>query len=112
MANTMRCASTLRRYRNWEGGISFQVRSKGQVTLTHPGQKHDEHRLERLARTKKAGAAGNPTYAMITSRSYHVGLVNVARLNGSLSSITDSVDLETSHALGTRNGDEVIKSEH
>ena len=59
----------------------------------------------------KNGNAGNLTYAMITSRSYHVGLVQVAKVDGSVSSITDSIDLETWHALGTRDGHEIIKGE-
>ena len=59
----------------------------------------------------KNGIAGSPTYAMITSRSHHSGLVNVAKLDGSVSSITDSIDLKIWHALGTRNGREVIEGQ-
>jgi hypothetical protein len=59
----------------------------------------------------KNGISGNPTYAMITSRSYHIGLVQVAKVDGSVSSITDSIELEVWHALGTRDGREVVKGE-
>ncbi|MEO1617541.1 MAG: DUF1559 domain-containing protein, partial [Planctomycetota bacterium] len=59
----------------------------------------------------KDGIAGNPTYAMITSRSYHVGLVQVAKVDGSVSSITESIDLDVWHALGTRAGREIIEGE-
>ncbi len=48
---------------------------------------------------------------MITSRSQHIGLVHVAKVDGSVSSITESIDLDTWHALGTRNGHEVIEGE-
>ncbi len=56
----------------------------------------------------KDGIAGNPTYAIITSRSHHVGLVQVAKLDGSVSSVSDSIDLSIWHALGTRSGREAI----
>lgn len=55
----------------------------------------------------KNGIAGNPTYAMITSRSHHVGLVQVAKLDGSVSAVSESIDLEIWHALGTRSGREI-----
>lgn len=55
------------------------------------------------------GMAGNPTYATINSRSHHTGLVQVANVDGSVASITDSIDIQTWHALGTRYGGEVIQ---
>ncbi|MEM9645076.1 MAG: DUF1559 domain-containing protein [Planctomycetota bacterium] len=51
----------------------------------------------------KNGSAGNPTYAIITSRSFHQGLVNVALVDGSVQSISESIDLDIWHAMGTRN---------
>ncbi len=56
----------------------------------------------------KNGNTGNPTYAAITSRSFHVGLVHSARLDGSVASVTESIDLVIWRALGTRNGHEVV----
>ena len=47
------------------------------------------------------------TYAIITSRSYHVGLVNVVLLDGSVRAIADTIDPATWRALGTRAGGEV-----
>lgn len=49
-----------------------------------------------------------PTYAAITARSYHGGLVNVLLMDGSVRSVTDSIDLPTWRALGTRAGGEAI----
>jgi len=57
------------------------------------------------------GNMGEPTFAAITSRSYHVGLVQVARVDGAVSIGTDSMDLQVWRALGTRNGHEVPKPE-
>jgi len=48
------------------------------------------------------------TYAVITSRSYHVGLVQVAMMDGSVRGVTDSVALNTWRGLGTRAGREVL----
>ena len=59
----------------------------------------------------KNGIAGNATYAAITSRSHHIGLVNAAFLDGSVSTITDSVDLKIWRAMGTRDNRELIQRE-
>ena len=58
----------------------------------------------------KNGSAGSPTYAMITSRSYHSGIVQVALVDGSVQSVADSIDLAIWRALATRAGNEVISS--
>ncbi|QDT62620.1 Type II secretion system protein G precursor [Stieleria bergensis] len=58
------------------------------------------------------GNSGNPTYAMITSRSYHSGLVQSAFLDGSVRSVTESIDLSIWHALGTRAGHEMIQGDY
>jgi prepilin-type N-terminal cleavage/methylation domain-containing protein len=55
-----------------------------------------------------AGAADARTYAAITSRSYHTGLVNSLLGDGSVRSISNSIDLGTWRALGTRGGGEVV----
>ena len=52
-----------------------------------------------------------PTYAAITSRSYHTGIVNVAFIDGSTHSIADTIDLITWRAIGTIAGGEVIDSD-
>ena len=53
-----------------------------------------------------------PSYAVMTSRSYHAGnLVNVVLMDGSVRSVTSTISLATWRALGTRNGGEVIGSD-
>jgi prepilin-type processing-associated H-X9-DG protein len=54
------------------------------------------------------GSAGNPTYALITSRSFHQGMVNAAMLDGSVKTLNENLDIKVWHALGTRNGSEHI----
>jgi prepilin-type N-terminal cleavage/methylation domain-containing protein len=48
------------------------------------------------------------TYAAITSRSYHSGIVHVLLMDGSARSVSDSISLGTWRALGTRQGEEVL----
>jgi prepilin-type processing-associated H-X9-DG protein len=48
------------------------------------------------------------TYAAVTSRSYHPGLVNVLLMDGSARSVVNSISLPTWRALGTRGGNEVV----
>lgn len=47
------------------------------------------------------------TYAAVTSRSYHSGMVNVLLMDGSARSVSSAISLQTWRALGTRAGDEV-----
>lgn len=47
-----------------------------------------------------------PTFAAVTSRSYHSGGVQVGMLDGSVQFISDSVSLEVWQALSTRDGRE------
>ncbi|MEM8733721.1 MAG: DUF1559 domain-containing protein [Planctomycetota bacterium] len=55
----------------------------------------------------KNGAQGPPSYAMITSRSYHTGVVNVTLADGSVQTISENIDLATWRAYSTRSGGEV-----
>ncbi len=44
----------------------------------------------------------SPTYAVITARSYHEGLVNVLLMDGSARAISDTIDLEVWRNFGIR----------
>lgn len=48
------------------------------------------------------------TYSAVTSRSYHPGGVNTARVDGSVQFVNESIDRQTWQALATRNGGEII----
>ena len=50
----------------------------------------------------------NVTYAAVTSRSYHPGLVNVSLMDGSVRAIGESIELALWRALSTRNGGEIV----
>jgi prepilin-type N-terminal cleavage/methylation domain-containing protein len=53
------------------------------------------------------GCAG-PTYAVVTSRSYHVGIVQALLMDGSARAISQNIDSGIWRSLGTRAGGEVI----
>jgi prepilin-type N-terminal cleavage/methylation domain-containing protein len=44
-----------------------------------------------------------PTYAAVTSRSYHTGVVHVLLMDGSVQSVNESIDSRIWRAMGTRN---------
>ncbi len=54
----------------------------------------------------KNGSAGAPTYAIVTSRSYHANSVNVVLVDGSVQTIQESIALRVWRALATRRGGE------
>jgi prepilin-type N-terminal cleavage/methylation domain-containing protein len=49
-----------------------------------------------------------PTYAAVTARSYHVGIVQGLLMDGSVRVVTNSIDRGIWRALGTRAGAEII----
>ena len=48
------------------------------------------------------------TYAAVTSRSFHAGVVNVALVDGSVQSINDNIAAEIWRAMATREGGEIV----
>lgn len=50
----------------------------------------------------------HPTYAAITARSYHRGLVNILLMDGAVRSVRDGISPGLWRTLGTRAGDEPI----
>lgn len=57
----------------------------------------------------KNGRAGQATYAMVTSRSFHPGAVQVALVDGSVQTIPETIELATWRAMATRDGGEVVR---
>jgi len=50
-----------------------------------------------------------PTYAAVTSRSYHPGIVQVALMDGSVRIVANSVEMNAWRAFGSRDGGEVAE---
>ena len=63
-----------------------------------------------VSTTEKAplGASPDVTHAAVTSRSYHVGIVNSLMMDGSVRSFNNNIDLATWRALGTKQGSEPL----
>lgn len=55
----------------------------------------------------KNGSAGPPSYSIITSRSFHTGVVNAALVDGSVQTISENIDLGIWRAYSTRSGGEI-----
>jgi hypothetical protein len=51
------------------------------------------------------------TYAAVTARSHHPGIVNVAMMDGATRAISDDVDLQVWQAASTRKGSELASFE-
>jgi prepilin-type processing-associated H-X9-DG protein len=54
---------------------------------------------------------GGPTYAAVTSRSYHPGIVNALFADGSVHTIKETINWRTWRSLGTVGGGEVLASD-
>ncbi len=59
---------------------------------------------------EEGDSATDPTYAAVTSRSWHSGIVHSLMMDGSVRAIDQSIDLQTWRALGTREESDVAGS--
>ena len=55
----------------------------------------------------KNGGTGQPTYAIVTARSYHAGGVNVTLMDGSVQFFADATDQQAWRGMATRDGGEI-----
>ncbi|MFO1065151.1 MAG: DUF1559 domain-containing protein [Pirellulales bacterium] len=60
---------------------------------------------------QEGGSTTRASYAVLTSRSYHTGIVQACWLDGSVRTVSNSIDLATWRAMGTRAGAEVIANQ-
>ncbi len=71
--------------------------------------------VDYINQNEGAVVATSPTpysYAAVTSRSYHPGVVNVVMMDGSVRSIASEIDLTTWQALSTRAGAEITVTDY
>ncbi|MBX3432729.1 MAG: DUF1559 domain-containing protein [Pirellulales bacterium] len=86
-----------------QGGFTATFPPNAQVLCTAGGQQYDVD-----FNSNRVGVDNTrPTYAAITSRSYHPGQVNAAMMDGSVTSIASDVDVIVWRALATRDGAEI-----
>jgi len=57
---------------------------------------------------REAKGCTTPTYAAVTARSYHIGIVHALLMDGAVRSLSENIDLRTYRALSTRSGGEII----
>jgi hypothetical protein len=74
------------------------------VNYTSGGTTYDIDFISR----REGGSTTQVTYAAVTSRSYHSGIVNVLMMDGASRTISNNVDLTIWRGLSTRNGREVL----
>ncbi len=85
----------------------------GAWTYAHPHRTLYNHLFTPNSRTFDCGTNvsfvdGNNEGSITTARSYHTGVVNVCMCDGSVRTASDSIDLQTWRAVGTRGGGEVV----
>jgi len=86
-----------------ESGFTTAFTPNTRVLCDSGGQKYD---IDYVSQTE-GGSATAATYAAMTSRSYHTGMVNVAMMDGSVHSVSDNISIRVWRALATRAGGEL-----
>jgi prepilin-type N-terminal cleavage/methylation domain-containing protein len=90
----------------FQTGVTFVFPPNTAVPFTNPtdGATYDVDYVS----TRDGSSATKLSYAAMTARSYHANLVNVFLMDGSVRSVSSSIDQAVWRALGTRNGGEVV----
>lgn len=57
------------------------------------------------------GRQGRPTYAAITARSFHTGVVNTVSMDGSVRTFADNIDLAIWRGISTPSGGEIVQTQ-
>ncbi|MEZ6046240.1 MAG: DUF1559 domain-containing protein [Planctomycetaceae bacterium] len=79
------------------------------VHYTNAGTEYDEVDYNSWQEGRN-GNAGDPTYAVITSRSWHAGVVLCALMDGSVHPFSENINIDVWRYLSTRNGHEVVET--
>ena len=75
------------------------------VPFQSGGKTHD---VDFTSCRESYAGCSSPTYAAVTSRSWHPGIVNSLLTDGSVRSISENIDLRTWRNLGARNDGNVV----
>jgi len=90
-------------------GVTTTLSPNSKVRFTQGGRVYDEMDYNSWQEGKH-GIAGRPSYAIVTSRSFHPGIVNIVLLDGSVRSLNENIDLSIWRGLGTRSGGELAQN--
>ena len=104
------CSEKTSGHTEWVDG---HVHQSGFTTAWTPNRKIIRPTLPGLSQdlTGQREARGGPTYAAVTSRSYHPGGVHTLFVDGSVRFIKETIQGSTWRALGTISGGEVISAD-
>lgn len=89
-----------------ESGFTAALPPNAKVPYTSGGVVYDVDFISR----GESLTAPTPTYAAVTSRSFHTGIVETALMDGSVQAISDSIDLTVWRAMATRSGGETYQA--
>ncbi len=87
-----------------QNGFTTTFGPNTRVSHTESGRVYDID----FTSVEEGDSTTQSTYAAITSRSYHVGVVHSLLVDGSVRPISDNIDTKVWRALGTRAGGEII----
>ena len=87
----------------WHTGMTTTFTPNTRVTCNYAGTVVD---VDFVSRNENSSKTKN-TYAALTARSYHSGMVNVSMMDGSVHNVPDLIDLSVWQAVSTRAGGEV-----
>lgn len=90
-----------------ETGFTTTFPPNAKVFITSGGATVEGDYISCKERGTSATCAGKPTYAAVTTRSFHIGMVNSMFMDGSVKSMSNNIDLNLWRALGSRAGGEV-----
>ncbi len=90
--------------RSLHTGFTTQFGPNTRVPFSVNGQEVDVD----FSSSREGNSPTLPTLAVITSRSFHTGMVNALLMDGSVRSITSNLDLSTWQRLGARSDGQVI----
>jgi prepilin-type N-terminal cleavage/methylation domain-containing protein/prepilin-type processing-associated H-X9-DG protein len=90
----------------FHNGVTFVFPPNTSVPFTNPadGLTYDVDYVS----SRDGSSASARSYAAMTARSYHSGGANVLLMDGSVRSVTASIDVATWRALGTRNNGDIV----
>ncbi len=86
-----------------QAGFTTVFRPNTKVIVTNGGVTYDADWTN-----QQEGKADAPTYAAVTSRSYHSGIVNVLMMDGTVRTVNEDIALGVWRAAGTRAGAELM----
>ena len=89
-------------------GFTTAATPNARITTTLTSPSEATYPNMDYASRQEGSSATQPSYSLVTSRSYHTGIVNSALVDGSVRTISQNIDLRVWRALGTRDGGEVV----